>query len=64
MSIQPKPPTITGPDDWFTGDVWIDPIVQPDGESQLTSLDTGASQFFDHRDPEMVGWLNGRKETS
>ena len=35
MGIQPKPPTIKGPADWFTGDVWIDPIVQPQGDSQL-----------------------------
>jgi len=32
--------------------------------AQITPLDTGASQFFDHRDPAMVSWLNGRKETS
>jgi quercetin dioxygenase-like cupin family protein len=35
MGIQPKPPTIKGPADWFTGDVWIDPVVQPDGDSRL-----------------------------
>ena len=35
MGVQPKPPTMRGPEDWFTGDVWIDPIVQPDGKSQL-----------------------------
>src|SRR5438552_17060122 len=35
MGIQPKPPTMKGPADWFTGDVWIDPIVQPHGDSQL-----------------------------
>ena len=29
MGLQPRPPTIKGPADWFTGDVWIDPIVQP-----------------------------------
>jgi quercetin dioxygenase-like cupin family protein len=33
--VQPKPPTIKGPADWFTGDVWIDPIVQPQGDSLL-----------------------------
>jgi quercetin dioxygenase-like cupin family protein len=32
---QPKQPTIKGPADWFTGDVYIDPIVQPQGQSQL-----------------------------
>ncbi len=35
MGVQPKPPTIKGPADWFTGDVWIDPIVQPAAGSQL-----------------------------
>lgn len=32
--------------------------------TKLASLDTGVSQFFDHRDPEMVKWLNARKETA
>jgi quercetin dioxygenase-like cupin family protein len=35
MGVQPKPPTIKGPAEWFTGDVWMDPIVQPQGESPL-----------------------------
>jgi quercetin dioxygenase-like cupin family protein len=35
MGIEPKPPTVKGPADWFTGDVWIDPIVQPRDGSQL-----------------------------
>jgi quercetin dioxygenase-like cupin family protein len=35
VGIQPKPPTIKGPAGWFTGDVWIDPIVQPHGDSQF-----------------------------
>jgi len=25
-------------------------------------LDTGASLFFDHRDPAMVTWLDGRRD--
>jgi 2,5-diketo-D-gluconate reductase A len=29
---------------------------------QIATLDTGASLFFDHRDPAMVAWLNGRAE--
>jgi 2,5-diketo-D-gluconate reductase A len=29
--------------------------------SQMASLDTGASLFFDHRDPAMVSWLGGRR---
>jgi quercetin dioxygenase-like cupin family protein len=35
MQPQPRTPTIKGPPDWFTGDVWIDPIVEPEGDSQL-----------------------------
>jgi len=35
MGIQRKPPSIKGPADWFTGDVWIDPVVQPHGDSQV-----------------------------
>lgn len=29
---------------------------------QIATLDTGASLFFDHRDPAMVSWLNSRAE--
>ena len=36
MEIQPKQPSMKGPADWFTGDVWIDPIVQPEGDSALS----------------------------
>jgi len=33
-----------------------------DAEMQLINgLDTGASQFFDHRDPAMVRWLSARR---
>ena len=35
MGIEPKKPTIKGPADWFTGDVWIDPIVGPTEHSAL-----------------------------
>jgi len=35
MEIPPKPPTVKGPDDWFTGDVWLDSIVQPRDGSML-----------------------------
>ena len=35
MDVQPKKPTAKGPADWFTGDVWIDSIVQPDGSSRV-----------------------------
>lgn len=29
--------------------------------AQIATLDTGASLFFDHRDPEQVSWLGGRR---
>jgi quercetin dioxygenase-like cupin family protein len=35
MGLQDKQPMTKGPADWFTGDVWIDSIIQPDGDSQL-----------------------------
>ncbi len=28
-----KTPTVKGPSDWFTGEVWIDPVAQGHGES-------------------------------
>jgi quercetin dioxygenase-like cupin family protein len=42
MEIKPKQPTIKGPSDWFTGDVWIDSVVQPHGGS---TLNVGAVHF-------------------
>ncbi len=27
MEVQPKQPSAKGPADWFTGDVWLDPIA-------------------------------------
>ena len=36
MEIRPKQPTAKGPSDWFTGDVWIDTLTQPDDRSTLT----------------------------
>jgi 2,5-diketo-D-gluconate reductase A len=30
---------------------------------RIAAMDTGSSLFFDHRDPAMVSWLNGRRET-
>ena len=35
MELQPKKPSTKGPSDWFTGDVWIDPIVQGRDGSRL-----------------------------
>ncbi len=34
-----------------------------DEMQQISGLDTGASMFFDHRDPAMVSWLNSRTES-
>jgi 2,5-diketo-D-gluconate reductase A len=31
--------------------------------ARITAMDTGETLFFDHRDPAMVSWLNGRRET-
>ena len=42
MEIRPKPPTVKGPAEWFTGDVYIDGIVEPRGSSQLN---VGAVHF-------------------
>ena len=32
-----------------------------DEMTRIAGLDTGATLFFDHADPEMVKWLNSRK---
>jgi 2,5-diketo-D-gluconate reductase A len=31
--------------------------------TRIATMDTGASLFFDHRDPAMVAWLNGRRDS-
>jgi quercetin dioxygenase-like cupin family protein len=33
--VEPRKPTFKGPAEWFTGDVWIDNIVQADDHSTL-----------------------------
>ena len=35
MPIQPKQPTAKGPAEWFTGDVWIDPIARGEEPSRV-----------------------------
>ncbi len=35
--------------------------LSPEDMNAIVSLDTKKSQFFDHRDPEMVKWLGSRK---
>src|SRR5881409_812165 len=42
MGLKPKLPTTKGPTEWFTGNVWVDPIVQSDGDS---SVSVGAVHF-------------------
>jgi 2,5-diketo-D-gluconate reductase A len=39
----------------------FDFTLSDDQMSQIASLDTGASLFFDHRDPDMVSRLGGRR---
>ena len=34
-----------------------------DEMTRIATMDTGASLFFDHRDPSMVSWLNSRRDT-
>ncbi len=40
----------------------FDFALTDDDMARIASLDTGSTQFFDHRDPAMVAWLNGRKD--
>ena len=35
MEIKPKPATVRGPADWFTGDVYIDSVVQAQEPSHV-----------------------------
>jgi len=35
--------------------------LSSDDMTRIGTLDTGASLFFDHRDPAMVSWLNSRR---
>jgi 2,5-diketo-D-gluconate reductase A len=39
----------------------FDFTLTDDQMTRIASLDTGTSQFFDHRDPAMVSWLGGRR---
>ena len=41
----------------------FDFTLTDDDMARISTLDTGGSQFFDHRDPAMVSWLNSRRET-
>ena len=37
MEVQPKKPSVKGPVEWFTGDVWIDAIARPQGNRACRS---------------------------
>jgi 2,5-diketo-D-gluconate reductase A len=39
----------------------FDIMLTDEDMSRIATMDTGASLFFDHRDPAMVSWLNSRK---
>jgi 2,5-diketo-D-gluconate reductase A len=39
----------------------FDFALTDDDMARIATMDTGASLFFDHRDPAMVSWLNSRK---
>src|SRR4051812_22472092 len=39
----------------------FDVELTDDEMARIAALDTGASAFFDHRDPAMVTWLGGRR---
>ena len=36
MELVPRKPSVKGPAEWFTGDVWIDPIAQGQEPSRLS----------------------------
>ena len=36
-------------------------LLSDDDMNKVATLDTGASLFFDHRDPDMVSRLGGRR---
>jgi 2,5-diketo-D-gluconate reductase A len=38
--------------------------LTPDEMRSIATLDTGASLFFDHRDPAMVKWLSEAKRAT
>lgn len=54
------PSTTKGSADWFTGDVWIDPIVQPQGDSPVNigavHFTPGARTAWHSHDGGPSGW--------
>jgi len=43
ITTDPSRPSVEGPDDWFTGDVRIDPLFDPEGDARAAA----ASVTFD-----------------
>ena len=41
-AVEPKKPTVKGPAEWFTGDVWIDSLAEP---NDVSTLNVGAVHF-------------------
>ncbi len=39
----------------------FDFALSDDDMAKIATLDEGSSQFFDHRDPDMVRWLSARR---
>jgi quercetin dioxygenase-like cupin family protein len=35
VDVEPEQPSTKGPAEWFTGDVWIDSVMTPQGSSQV-----------------------------
>jgi quercetin dioxygenase-like cupin family protein len=38
VEVQPRTPSAKGPAEWFTGDVWFDPIVRGEDPSRIRAL--------------------------
>jgi quercetin dioxygenase-like cupin family protein len=36
MEVQPKKASLKGPADWFTGDVWLDPVAHGEAPSRVS----------------------------
>jgi hypothetical protein len=43
------------------GEESVGRAIAKSGMTRIADPDTGASLFFDHRDPAMVAWLGGRR---
>ena len=54
-------PSPSGPNGWPRTSTSSTSPSPTSRMNQIATLDTGASLFFDHRDPAMVSWLGGRR---